>query len=212
VFEDAGGAGGSFRASREVDEMEWLPIDEGGRRLTSASDRRVLGTFARTRPDTGALVLVRHGETTAPVRHLKANPASRRLSRSGRDQAAALVPVPEGLGVTDLLSVDVPACVDMLAPFAAATGLTVRREPRLTRDGFAGHGSDVADHVRRDATSSEALVVCGEQRVITGLLSALDHASEIKPPREPTVRKGGWWLLHHRDGAIRAYERYDPAA
>jgi 8-oxo-dGTP pyrophosphatase MutT (NUDIX family) len=205
-------AGGSFRANREVDQMQWLSLGEAGRRVTSEADRVVLGTFGRTRRDTEPLLLVRHGATAARARRLQARPATERLNRSGRDQAAALIPVLEGLGVTDLLSADLPACVDMLAPFAATTGLTVRREASLSRAGFAGNERGVAERVRRDASGGEALVVCGEQRVITGLLSALGHGSWVRPPHEPTVKKGGWWLLHHRDGAISAYERHEPAA
>jgi 8-oxo-dGTP pyrophosphatase MutT (NUDIX family) len=205
-------AGGSFQASREVDEMQWLSLDEACRRVTSAADRVVLGTFRRTRRDTEPLLLVRHGATAAPARRLQARPAADQLNRSGRGQAAALIPVLEGLGVTGLLSADLPACVDMLTPFAAATGLTVRREARLSRAGFAGNERGVAELVRRDASGGEALVVCGEQRVITGLLSALGHGSLVRPPHAPTIKKGGWWLLHHRDGAISAYERHEPAA
>jgi 8-oxo-dGTP diphosphatase len=204
-------AGGSFLASDEVDEMEWLPLDEARRRVTIASDRDVLDTFRRTPRDTELLLLVRHGATVPPPRRPKGRPITRRLNRSGRGQAASLVPVLEGLGITDLLSADLPACVDMLAPFAAATGLTVRREAGLTRAGFAGNERDVAEGVRRDASSSPALVVCGGRRVITGLLGALGHGSSIGAPHHSTVMKGGWWLLHHRDGAVSACERHEPA-
>ena len=204
-------AEGSFQPNSEVDQMLWLPLEQARRSLTSASDRAVLEAFMRTRRDTELLLLVRHGATVAPPRRLKSRPEEQRLNRSGRDQAASLVPVLEGLGVTDLLSADLPACVDMLTPFAATTGLTVRREAQLTRAGFAGNERDVADLVRRDASSSEALVVCGGQRVITGLLSALGHGSYVRPPHETTVKKGGWWLLHHRDGVVSAYERHEPA-
>ena len=203
--------GGSFLANDEVDEMQWLPLDEARRCLTVASDRAVLDTFGRTRRDTEPLLLVRHGATVAPPRKPKKRPEARRLNRSGRDQAASLVPVLEGLGVTDLLSADLPVCVDMLAPFAAATGLTVRREVQLTRAGFAGNERDVADRVRADASCGEALAVCGGRRVITGLLGVLGNGSRVRPPRETMVVKGGWWLLHHRDGAVRAYERHEPA-
>lgn len=204
-------AGGSFLPSNEVDQMQWLPLDEARRRLTSASDRAVLDTFRKTRRDTELLLLVRHGATAAPGRRPKSRPEGQQLNRSGRDQAASLVPVLEGLGVTDLLSADLAACVDMLAPFAAATGLTVRREAQLTHAGFAGNERDVADRVRRDASSGQALAVCGEQRVITGLLTALGHGSDARTPRETSVMKGGWWLLHHCHGAVSAYERHEPA-
>ena len=205
-------SGGSFVASREVDEMEWLAVDEAACRLSSASDRAVLRTFAGIRWDTEPLLLVRHGATVAPRPQPRKRAKPQQLNRSGRDQAASLVPVLAGLGITDLLSADLPACVDTLAPFAHTTGLTVRREALLTREGFAGNERDVADRVRLDASSSQALVVCGGQRVITGLVGALGRGSDVRPPHETTVKKGGWWLLHHRGGAVSAYEKHGPAA
>ncbi len=203
-------AGGSFLASPEVDAMQWLSVDEAAWRLSSASDRLVLRTFAHTRRDTEPLLLIRHGATVTTPARPKRRPEGQGLNRSGRDQAASLVPVLAGLGITDLLSADLASCVDMLAPFAATTGLTVHREAQLTREGFEGNERAVADRVRRDASTSQALVVCGGQRVITGLVSALGHHSGVRPPREAAVRKGGWWLLHHHAGAISAYERHDP--
>jgi 8-oxo-(d)GTP phosphatase len=204
-------AGGSFHASCEVDEMQWLPLEEAFGRLTSALDRNVLGMFARTPRDTEPLLLVRHGPTMERARRFKRRPEARRLSRSGRHQAASLVPVLEGVGATDLLSADLPACADMLAPFAAASGLTVRREAQLTPAGFTGDDGDAADLVRRDVSASQALVVCGGQRVITCLLSALGHGADVTPPHETAVKKGGWWLLHHHEGAVSSYERHEPA-
>lgn len=205
-------AGGAFQANREVDGLEWLPLDAARRRLSSASDRVVLDTFARSHRDTAPLLLVRHGATAPPAPRRNRRLDGERLSRSGREQAEALVPVLEGLGVTGLLSADLPACAEMLAPFADAKGLTVRREARLTRAGFTGNEQDVADRVRHDASSTGALVVCGPHRVITGLLGALGLGSSVRPPHVTAVKKGGWWLLHHRSGAIRAYERHEPAA
>jgi 8-oxo-(d)GTP phosphatase len=205
-------AGGAFAPNREVDRIEWLPVEAAERRVASSGDRVVLDAFQRSRRDTEPLLLVRPGPTTLPARRPKAQPPARQLNRSGRDQAAALVPILEGLGVTGLRSADLPACVDMLAPFAAATGLTVRRESNLTRGEFLGNEQQIADRLLKDASANETLVVCGQQQVISGLLSALGRRSVVRPPHETTVKKGGWWLLHHRDGAISSYERHEPAA
>lgn len=204
--------GGSFEATSEVDEMKWMALDEARASLTSSSDRDVLDAFRLIRRDTEPLLLVRHGETEATRRRADSRVGGQQLSRSGREQAAALVPVLEILGVAHLLSADLPSSVDMLAPFAATTGLTVRREAQLTRAGFVGNEADVADFVRRDAAAHEALVVCGGKTVITGLLSALGHSPYVKPPEGKTIKKGGWWLLHHRDGVVSAYEKHEPAA
>ena len=199
--------GGQFRPSHEVDELCWLSVDDARQRLTAAADRGVLDTFANTRRGTSSLLLVRQGLTATTRRR----PAAR-LSRSGRAQAQALVPVLASLGATTLLSADVPACAEMLAPFAAAAGLAVRRESVLTSGEFTGHESEGAEVVRRHASPDHAMVVCGSGQVLRGLLTALAHVRDVQPPTETAVSKGGWWLLHHSEGAISAYERHEPAA
>ena len=91
-------AGGSFQPNREVDQLEWLPVEAAHRRVTSATDRVVLDTFVHTRRDTESLLLVRPGPTTLPARRPKADPATRKLNRSGRDHRAPASP--EGLAHT----------------------------------------------------------------------------------------------------------------
>ena len=184
---------GTFVASREVDEMRWLRLDAARKLLTSASDKKVLDLFVRAPRDTRPLLLIRHAETSTPARRLKRHAVPPGLSKSGREQAAALVPVLEGLGVTQLLSADLPACTQTLAPFAASSGVAVRREASLTRARFAGHERAAADDLR-EAIARDTLVICGQQRVIAGLLSTLGEGSGLRPPPQPNVRKGGWWL------------------
>ena len=203
---------GEFVASREVDVMRWLPLDSARKLLTSASDKKVLDSFVAAPRDTRPLLLVRHAATATPAGRLKGRAVPPGLSKSGRAQAQALVPVLEGLGVTRLLSADLPACAQTLAPFAASSGVAVQREALLTGDGFSANEQEATDEVRRDAAARGTVVVCGQQRVIARLLAALGEGSGVRPPTETGVRKGGWWLLHHRDGAISANERPEPAA
>ena len=169
---------GEFVASREVDDMRWLPLDSARTLLTSASDRNVLDSFVLSPRDTRPLLLVRHAATATPARRLKRHAIPPGLSKSGRAQAQALVPVLEGLGVTRLLSADLPACAQTLAPFAASSGVAVRREALLTGDGFSANEHEAADEVRRDAAARETVVVCGQQRVIAGLLTTLGEGRE----------------------------------
>jgi 8-oxo-dGTP diphosphatase len=203
---------GEFLASREVDALQWLPLDAARQLVTSASDKRVLDAFARAPRDTRPLLLVRHAATAPPAGKQNHHGSPQGLSESGRAQAAALVPVLDGLGVTRLVSADLPACTQTLAPFAESSGVTVRREAILTSKGFAGNEQEATDEVRRAAVAPETVVVCGQQRVIARLLAALGEGGGVGPPKRAAVGKGGWWLLHHRDGAITAYERHEPAA
>lgn len=205
-------AEGSFRATSEVDEMQWLSLADAQRCLDAETDCTVLEAFTRTRKDTKLLLLIRHGETVTPPRRSKERPEDQPLNRAGWSRAASLAPVLEVLGVTDLISADQPACCGMLTPLAGATGLSVLLESQLTREGFVGNEKQVADRIQRTASSSDALVVCAGKRVISGLLSALGDRSDVALPDKGKVRRGDLWLLHHSQGAISAYEKHELSA
>jgi 8-oxo-dGTP diphosphatase len=184
--------GGEFATNKEVDELRWLGLPASLGQLTSASDRAVLDAFARSARDTRPLVLVRNAASD--------------------DQADGLVPVLQGLGVTALVSAGHASCLETFAPTAEAVGLTVREEPGLTRAEFEGNEATVAAGLRRELRSLETVAICAQQQVISGLLEHLGRGDGVSPPPETSLRKGGWWLLHVRDGAVSAYERHEPAA
>jgi 8-oxo-dGTP diphosphatase len=184
--------GGAFASNKEVDEMRWLGLPAARRRLTSGSDLAVLDAFVRSARDTRPLVLVRNAASD--------------------DQADALVPVLQGLRVTALVSAGLASCLETFAPTAVASGLRVREEPGLTRAEFEGNEAAVAADLRRATRTQETVAVCAQQQVISGLLEHLGRGDGVRPPAETSLRKGGWWLLHVRDGAVSAYERHEPAA
>jgi 8-oxo-dGTP diphosphatase len=184
--------GGTFVTNKEVDELRWLGLAAARQRLTSASDRAVLDAFARSARDTRPVVLVRNAASD--------------------DQADALVAVLQGLGVTALVSAGLASCRETFAPTAEAVGLQVREAPGLTRAEFEGNEAAVAADLRREMRAHETVAICAQQQVISGLLEHLGRGDGVRPPPETSVRKGGWWLLHVRDGAVSAYERHEPAA
>lgn len=200
---------GTFEPSQEVDEMDWMPVAEARRRVTKRSDMAVLRAFDRAPRGTRPLVLMRHGATTS--QSSKGHRKRQALSRTGREQAAALVPLLHTLGAERLLSADLPACTGTLGPFGRAAGVEVQVDPRLDRDSFPDHEKALADDLRREG-AERTLVVCSSRRVIAELVDTLSRGSRVQPPHEPSVRKGGWWLLHLQDGSVSSYERHDPAA
>ena len=182
-------AAGTFAPTKEVDAMTWLSVEEARPVLTSAPDRAVLDAFVRAPVGTQALLLV----------------------RSGRDEADALRPVLEALGVGALVCADRPGAEATLVPYAESAGLTVRCDPLLTREAFADApeaAAAAAAAVRRDATGART-AVCVGRTVLPGLLAALTADVEVAPPEDVEVSPGGFWLLHHREGVVTAYERHD---
>ena len=204
--------GGDFVASGEVDALRWLPLGDAGRAVDAARDGRVLDAFARTPRDTVALVVVRHG-STASRRSGRGRPAPG-LDRSGRAQARALAQVLAGLGARRLLAADLPACAQMLEPYAATAGLDVALDRGLSGAASRGRERERAAAVRAEAVRAAGdgpLVVCGQRRLVAALVDTLGRASGRRPPEPLAVEKGGWWLLHHRGGHVLAFERHAPA-
>ena len=202
--------GGTFVPSREVDDIDWLTFAEARRKATSESDRYVLDAFAHVPRATEPLVLVRDGGTNETAGRRTAS-AGQHLTRSGRLHAAALVPVLEELAVSDLLSADVPSCVDTLTPAATATGLEVQRDRRLLPKKFAGTARHTADRLHQVASDRGGLVVCAQRPVLAAIFRALSREAGTRKARD-TPPRGGWWLLHCSGDRVVAYERFRSAA
>jgi 8-oxo-(d)GTP phosphatase len=199
---------GTFRPSREVDELRWLPLAQAMDGVTVQRDRVVLEAFRGATRDTRPLVLVRHAE--AARRH-KGKPSTTSLTRAGRRQADALVPVLSAVGAPDLVSADLRSCIETLLPLAEAFGSSVRREKELVLDVFGHEAADVTDRVREAAAGSDGLVICGQQRVLGALLRSMIRGAPMRAPRDLSLRNGDWWLVHHRDGRVWAIERHRAA-
>ena len=199
-----------FEPNREVDAVEWMSVAAAERYADKPTDRVVLEAFRRSPRTTTPLMLVRNAATSAGRRGLPTRRVPR-LNSSGREQAEALAAVLGEVGATTLLTADMPSCVDTLRPFASVSGTPITRIKELTRPGFTGRERSVTSRVRGLARQ-ETLAVCGPNRVISALLELLSHEAPAPPPRERTLRKGGWWILHHRDGAVLTYERHEPVA
>ena len=200
--------GGEFVESDEVDEMEWLPVRAARRRLTKRSDMAVLDAFARSPKDTRPLVLLRSGRTRSTAVRRDGRP-TRTLSRRGREQAEALVPVLDSLGVAALRSADSAACTSTLRPYGRAAGTTLTVDARLGRAAYPRHhGELLAELVEEAAQATTAL--CGPRAVVADLVVSRGRLGRVRPPHDVDLRKGGWWLLHLRDGRVVAHERHEP--
>ena len=198
---------GSFSPSKEVDALDWLSLESARRRVTSGSDRTVLAEFDTIPRTTNALVVLRHGSTTQPKTR-KGAASGRVLSRKGRAQAEAMVPVLHGLGVTALVSSNSTACVDMLRPYADQAGLPLRVDSRL---GLPGDRTGVRQVGREllDIASVEPVAACCSGEDLEGLSDF--YAARLRPRHQSArVRKGGWLLLHVADRVVQRAESHEP--
>lgn len=207
------GGGGALLADGEVDELRWLPPDEALSWLQPRRERPVLRAFVeRARGGTlvtHPFVLLRHasaGERSA----WRGDDAERPLDERGRAQADELASVLRGYGAARLVSAEVVRCTQTLAPFAAASGLTVETEPLFSETGSATHPDAAVERLLGLARGSDAVVVCTQRKALPGLLGGLSRALGADVDRV-RLGKGAFCVLHLGGEPVRAVaaERFD---
>lgn len=134
----ARGQGGEFVPSKEVDQLQWLPIAEATRQLTYPHDRKVLRRFAKKAVDTQTVLIVRHATAGRKARY-RGDDRERPLDKKGRLQAQALVPQLLAFGANDIYAADRLRCAQTVEPLAEKLGLTITSEPTLTEEAYAAN-------------------------------------------------------------------------
>ena len=177
-----------FRPGREVDALDWLPVDEAVARATYPHDRRVLRAFAELPHLTRPILLLRHG--SAGEREEWTGPDDeRRLDPLGERQADTLARLLPSYAPGVLVSAEPQRCRDTLAPAAQSLGLTVVLDPRFNED---ARPELAAARLRELADPETAVVVCSQGALIPEAVAKLDGRA---PVRYRTAKGEGWSLL-----------------
>ncbi len=190
-----------FQPNREVDDVTWLRLPEARERLSYVRDREMLEAFAVTPYRAEPLIVLRHaqalprGSWTGPDRE-------RGLSAEGEKEAGYLVPLLRAYGVRRVLSSDATRCTATVEPYAAASGLQVEVDHRLSEEGLQKLGenrpAERADGVLR---GDEPMVVCTHRPVLPVLFAALGL-------HDPRLAPGAFVVVHREDGRVRATEQH----
>jgi 8-oxo-dGTP diphosphatase len=194
--------GGEFHPGKEVDQLRWLPAKEACKRLSYASDRKVLGRFAKKPADTQTLLIVRHGTAGRKARY-KGDDRLRPLDRKGRAQARSLVGQLLAFGASAVYAADRRRCVQTVEPLAQELRAAISVEPELTEEAYAGDPE--AAHARIAAIVREGgtPVICTQGKVIPGVVEWWCRSDGVTPDRSRN-RKGSTWVLSLAGGKVIA--------
>jgi len=198
-------ATGGFQPDTEVDEVRWLGVDEAVRRVSYPHDAEVIAAFAALPPVTGTVLLVRHAH--AGRRGTWTGPDNGRpLDEQGWAQARALADLVALIRPVRLLAASARRCVQTLDPAAARLDLPIEvigdlDEPK------PGQQPDesalaAAACVTALAAAGEPVAVCGQGKVIPGMLERLTGRAD-----DFTTPKGGGWLLAFTGDRLLAADR-----
>jgi phosphohistidine phosphatase SixA len=139
------------------------------------------------------------------VRHAKAGDRDpgddddhlRPLTKSGHEQAQALVERLEQYPIRRILSSPYVRCIQTVEPLAKRLGLRVETTDELAE----GSGSQGVRRLIASLHGTDA-VLCSHGDVVQELVEELVAQRLIKPSQATRLAKGSTWVLDERDGRV----------
>jgi 8-oxo-dGTP diphosphatase len=204
-----------FVPNPEVDVVEWLTLPRARERLSYSRDPGVLDDFAEWPRETAPLILLRHASAGSKA-DWPGDDLLRPLDEQGQAGAVTLAALLDCYGPRRVVSSPAKRCVDTVAPYAARIGATVETDAALAppdrpREQSSGRTSsgDPASSIARAAADGVPAVICTHREHIAGLLAAACQQFGAAPPADPSLGKGGFWVLQIGDGKLVGLERQE---
>jgi 8-oxo-dGTP pyrophosphatase MutT (NUDIX family)/phosphohistidine phosphatase SixA len=210
--------GDQAAASHEIDEVCWLPRPLAVQRLSYPRDIAVLDALQpRT---TVPLILLRHASAGEKA-NWPGDDLSRPLDARGRADAHRLAALlaffaPQGR----VLSSPAVRCTETVRPYAEVFGGVVEAEAALALHDRAGEPLSsrtvrtdaLGNLVRKLVAAGRPAVVCLHRENLPKALAAAYSALDFSPPEppDPSLHKGGFWVMHTAAGELAGLERYEP--
>lgn len=199
---------GAFTPNREVDDLRWSPLSEAEQLLTRDTDRELLRRFAQGPAPTRTVLLVRHASAGTRSKW-RGEDRERPLDECGQAQADELVRLLARFDVARIVSADVARCIDTVAPFADALGLTVQPEPVLSEIAYPEREAE-AEALLRSTDPDRDAVACSQGDVIPDLLVRLASSDDLDLPKPVIAAKGSVWALTFSADRLLNAEYFPP--
>lgn len=210
--------GSRFKPNREIDKLEWLPPKQAKARLSYARDRDLIDE-ALSSPRTSPLIILRHAQAMKRSDYSGRKDQKRPITKEGRAQARALIPLLQSYGISELHSSSSTRCLETLNPMARRFRLDIRADELFSEEVFARRPKTALSRVRVLARRPAPLVLCTHRPVLPALLEELAEYFGLNPSSgklNPSLSPAGAVVFHRELSlrgrpvrAVAAVERYD---
>ncbi|HYZ53810.1 MAG TPA: NUDIX hydrolase [Streptosporangiaceae bacterium] len=201
--------------NKEVDRVEWLSLPQAREQLSYPHDVGVLNDFAQWPRETVPLILLRHA-SAGSKKDWRGDDALRPLDDRGRAAARVLAALLGCFAPRRVVSSATRRCIDTVAPYAARIGAAVEEKaafavptPSQSSSSCRTSADDPASAMARIVADGVPAVVCVHRENIPVLLAAACEHLGAVPPADPSLPKGGFWVLQAGDGRLVGLERHD---
>jgi 8-oxo-(d)GTP phosphatase len=199
-----------FTPGDEVDQVDWLAVDEARQRLSYERDRWLLRAFASGPLATAPLILLRHASAGRALA-TDAENLARPLDVQGAADSRELAGLLACYGRCRVISSAARRCTDTVRPYAAASGAQVEVDPLLTVPP-GGHAHSVRELAARLAESGEPALICAHRENLPPLIEGAYGALCGAVPEIPPLAKGAFLVLQSAGGSLASAERHDVGA
>jgi 8-oxo-dGTP diphosphatase len=170
----------TFKPNAEIAALEWVTIRRARTYLSYEPDVEILENFAKLVDQgvtsTFALLLVRHGKAVGRS-GWKGADAARPLVERGVEQAAAMVDTLTAWAPKRIVSSPAVRCVTTVAPLAAATGMTIKRDEGISQDAWESGHDEVRRVVGKRVRAGKTTVLCGHGPVLPEMIREIALAT-----------------------------------
>jgi 8-oxo-dGTP diphosphatase len=212
----------TFVPNAEIAAIEWVTVKKARSYLTYERDVEILDAFdALMRQgitSTFALIALRHGKA-APRDHWDGSDAARPLTERGVTQAAGDVATLQAWRPKRIVTSDAVRCVTTVAPLAAASGITPRREHGISQEAYEEGSSEVRAVIGKRIRSRKTAVLCSHGPVLPEIMREIALATGTMPGAylndAADLDTGGFSVVHlsatNPASGIVSIETYSPA-
>ncbi|QBE49536.1 NUDIX hydrolase [Leucobacter triazinivorans] len=210
----------TFTPNREVEAIEWVPLETARKRLSYKADRELFDVFLRLASrdliDSFSVTLLRHAKAE-PRRGSGRADHLRRLTPAGEEQAEILAPILAAFGPRRIYSSTATRCLATVAPLATLLRKRVRAKRSLSQDAWdEGDLTTLRRRIGKIVARGKNAVVCSHRPVLPDLARELMQATGSRPGAylnaSASLPPAGFSVFHfsrhHPDAGILGVETY----
>lgn len=184
----------TFQPNNEVDKLIWSPLSKAIDKLTSETDKEIIGRFVNSFYDSQPLILLRHGKAVARS-EWPADDEDRPLDALGQNQANRLLSIYQVFDLKEIHTSDAIRCYDTVAPMAKSLGLNLIVTGKISESSFKKDKEKAFEYLKEVLKSDKSAVLCSHNPVLPKLLAKVSKKNDLTPD-EDKLQPADAWILH----------------
>lgn len=183
-----------FKPNNEVDQLLWSPLSKAIDKLTSETDKEIIGRFVNSFYDSQPIILLRHAKALARS-EWPADDDDRPLDALGQTQASRLLSIYQVFNVKEIHTSDAIRCYDTVSPMAKALNLNLIVTGKVSESSFKKDKEKAFDYLKELLKADKSTILCSHNPVLPKLLTKVSKKNDLTPD-EDKLQPADAWILH----------------